>query len=78
MVTYTDPKMVTDTRTTEAPMYGRTATGYGSKLPTRYMVQYAGRWHRVYMAQWGNAGTAYIVHGGQDLVLDTATEHRFA
>ena len=76
MVTYTNPDMVTDTRATVEPSYGRTVSGYGGKVPTRYMVQYAGRWHRVYVAQYGNAGTAYIVHGGEDLVLDTDTEYR--
>jgi hypothetical protein len=25
-----------------------TATGYGSKLPTETMIQYASRWRRVY------------------------------
>jgi hypothetical protein len=37
-----------------------TVTGYGSKIPTRYMVKINGRWRRVYMACFGNAGTCYI------------------
>lgn len=38
----------------------QTASGYGRKLTTRYLVQWAGRWRRVYVAQFANAGTAYI------------------
>lgn len=37
-----------------------TATGYGAAIPSRYMVKYNGRWRRVYVRQYGNAGTAYI------------------
>jgi hypothetical protein len=38
----------------------QTASGYGSKLATQYMVQWSGRWRRVYVACYSNAGTAYI------------------
>lgn len=38
----------------------RSAMGYGAKIPTRYMVRFGSRWRRVYVAQFGNAGTAYI------------------
>lgn len=38
-----------------------TASGYGNRIPTRYMVQLNGRWRRVYCAVWGNAGTAYLL-----------------
>ena len=37
-----------------------TATGYGSRIPTRYMVKFNGRWRRVYCRQYSNAGTLYI------------------
>jgi hypothetical protein len=37
-----------------------TATGYGSRIPSSYMVKYNGRWRRVYVCIYGNAGTAYI------------------
>lgn len=36
------------------------ATGYGSRIPTRYMVKFNGRWRRVYCRQYSNAGTLYI------------------
>ena len=37
-----------------------TATGYGDKLPTPYMVRYTGRWRRVYCRIFSNIGTLYI------------------
>lgn len=37
-----------------------TASGYGARLPSLYMVRYLGRWRRVYVACYSNAGTAYI------------------
>ena len=67
--------MVSGVKVTEQPRYGMTADGYGGKVPTRYMVKYGSRWRRVYAAQYGNAGTVYIVHDGQDLVLDPDTEY---
>lgn len=45
---------------TETPRAGRTVTGYGSRIPTAYMVRWEGKWRRVYVANFGNAGTAYI------------------
>jgi hypothetical protein len=33
---------------------------YGRKIPSRYMVQWQGRWRRVYIACFGNASTHYI------------------
>ena len=40
-----------------------TATGYGARIPTRYMVQYNGRWRRVYAACYGIAASHYIGRG---------------
>lgn len=50
----------------DAPLYHHaaglqfTASGYGARIPTRYMVFFNGRWRRVYARQYGNAGTLYI------------------
>lgn len=38
----------------------QTATGYGRKLTTHYMVHWEGRWRRVYCCRIGNAATLYI------------------
>jgi hypothetical protein len=37
-----------------------TASGYGARLPSQYMVKWEGRWRRVYVACFSNSGTAYI------------------
>ncbi len=37
-----------------------TARGYGSRIPTRYMVQYMGKWRRVYCIIYSNSGTLFI------------------
>jgi hypothetical protein len=72
-ITYAD---VIDVRSeTEAPRYGRNADGYGAKIPSRHWVRLAGesRWRRVYVMQWANSGSAYVVRSGEDVFLrDTA------
>lgn len=37
-----------------------TATGYGSRIPTRYIVKFNGKWRRVYIRIYSNIGTLYI------------------
>lgn len=39
-----------------------TASGYGWKIPTAYMVQIPGspRWRRVYCCIFSNSGTCYV------------------
>lgn len=49
-----------DAMESPAPRSGQTLTGYGAKIPTPYLVKWAGRWRRVYVACYGNAGSAYI------------------
>lgn len=73
-IKYTDPELATSVMTNKVrtPVY-RT---YGQKLPSRYMVHYLNRWRRVYIMQFGNAGSFYITVKGEDLFLDTDTEYR--
>lgn len=42
-----------------------TASGYGARIPTAYMVKYNGRWHRVYCRIYSNVGSTYIVSKGR-------------
>ena len=56
--------------TTDMPHSGRTTSGYGSKLPTRYMIHVGNRWRRVYAICWGNASTCYIVKNGEKIIVD--------
>lgn len=37
-----------------------TATGYGKRIPTRWVVRYNGKLRRVYCAIYSNVGTCYI------------------
>jgi hypothetical protein len=37
-----------------------TATGYGARIPTTYMVKVNNRWLRVYCRIYSNSGTFYI------------------
>lgn len=50
--------------------YGQTTSGYGGKLPTQYMVMWLQRWRRVYVMQYSNSGSAYIIIGGQEVFVD--------
>ena len=38
-----------------------TASGYGARIPTEYMVQAAKRWRRVYCRVFSNSGSLYIL-----------------
>ena len=59
----------------QAPTYGRTVSGYGSKVPTGYTLTLTdGRTRRVYSAQYGNSGSLYVVVGGENYYLDNDAE----
>lgn len=75
MISWLDNDTVSAVKITEAPP-NRSATGYGGKIPTRYMLRIGKRWQRVYMMQYGNAGTAYVRTKDGDRVLEVETEHR--
>ncbi len=38
----------------------KTVSGYGSRLPSDFMIRYNNKWRRVYVAIYSNAGTMYI------------------
>lgn len=75
---YTDHALYRGARVTETPRSNQGASGYGSRVPTRYLINYANRERRVYMMQYGNAGSPYVIVGGQIQFLDTDTEHALA
>ncbi len=47
----------------------QTATGYGSKLSTPYMVRHNNRNKRVYCSCFSNCGTLYIMSMGKKLII---------
>ena len=76
-VTYTDPAVVKDTAVDATYPANPYAAGYGPKIPTRYRLKYGdNRWRRVYVMQYGNSGSAYILRRGKELFLDSSTEYR--
>ncbi len=44
----------------QLPKKGRTVAGYGSQLPTRYMIKVSNRWLRVKAVCYSNATTLYV------------------
>lgn len=46
-----------------------TATGYGNKLPTRYMVRYNNRLYRVYSICYSNVSTEYVLIEGEKVIV---------
>jgi hypothetical protein len=48
-----------------------TATGYGKKIPTRYMVRYNGKLRRVYCRIYSNAGMCYIGKLSDNLIISS-------
>ena len=47
-----------------------TATGYGNKLHTPYMLDYEGRRRRLYRRRFGNVGVTYIIVRGEEVIVD--------
>lgn len=47
-------------------------TGYGSKIPTSYMVKLENhaRWYRVYGHCFGNGSTLYVISQGKQLLIN--------
>lgn len=48
-----------------------TATGYGNKLPSRYMVRFNSRWYRVYSICYSNVSSEYVIIGGERVTVTT-------
>lgn len=46
-----------------------TATGYGAKIPTRLMLRIGKRLHRVYLRQYANIGSLFVVYKGEEHFL---------
>lgn len=47
-----------------------TSTGYGSRIPTRTMVKFNGKWRRVYCKIYSNIGTCYIGKLSDNLIVN--------
>ena len=47
-----------------------TATGYGTKIPTTKVLYLFGRRYRIYVDQFSNAGTSYIVYQSEKVIVE--------
>ena len=55
-----------------------TASGYGSRIPTRYLVKFNDKWRRVYCRIYSNNGSLYIGKlspVGKNLFVNLETEN---
>lgn len=68
-VDYLDPTTVLAVERTKTPRCP-SRDGYGSKLPTSYLVMLSDRrWRRIYVICFSNSGSAYVRVGGKCLYL---------
>jgi hypothetical protein len=44
-----------------------TRTGYGAKIPSRYMVMFNGKLYRIYNTCYGNCGSAWFIAKGRKI-----------
>lgn len=59
------------------PRLTYTASGYGARIPTRYMVRCAdNRKRRVYNRIYSNIGTLFIEYKGEQLILDVDSQQK--
>ena len=64
------PDAIADERESDTlPRSGQTVSGYGGRIPTRYMVRIGSRWHRVRAMSYSNGATYYVRLAGHDVVL---------
>lgn len=60
------PYLTESVEVKEAPLWWQerglsyTASGYGARIATRYMIKRDGRWRRVYSYCYSNSGTTFI------------------
>lgn len=73
-LTYLEADQVAKVKITDTP-HNPSVTGYGRKIPTRYMLKINGRWHRVYCMIYGNGGSLYVVIKGVTHHLSVDVEH---
>ena len=51
-----------------------TASGYGRRIPTEYMVRWGTKWRRVYCCICSNIGTLYIGKIEDGLIVQDVTQ----
>lgn len=46
-----------------------TASGYGRKIPTRWMIKFENRWYRIHCAIWRKSGKLFIRRKGREFSI---------
>jgi hypothetical protein len=64
---YIEDSDVSDVKSSQVPQ--RSSAGYGTRKPSQWMLKINSRWHRVYICQFSNAGTSYILIKGNWVLL---------
>ena len=70
-----DGSLLAEVETIEAPLWWQTAglsktrSGYGTKIPTQWKINFQGRDRRVYVDQYSNAGHTYIMVKGEKITV---------
>lgn len=47
----------------------QTASGYGAKLASCWMINFMGRLRRIYVACYSNSGTSWFLYKGERIVV---------
>lgn len=69
---YADPAadLVHDPLPWQAAGLSETASGYGARLTSQYKIHFNGRFHRLRVTQYANAGsTWFVTHGRKIFVI---------
>uniref|UniRef100_A0AAU7PKK1 Uncharacterized protein n=1 Tax=Salmonella phage SalP219 TaxID=3158864 RepID=A0AAU7PKK1_9CAUD len=70
-----DGSLLAEVTAIESPLWWqqqgltKTRSGYGTKIPTQWKVNFQGRDRRVYVDQYSNAGHTYIIVKGQKITV---------
>lgn len=58
----------TELEQTETPL-NRSRSGYGSKIPTSYKINFNGKKYRIYCQIYSNNGTCYFITNKQRIIV---------
>lgn len=70
-----DGSLLAEVETIDAPLWwhkqglSKTRSGYGTKIPTHWKINFQGRDRRVYVDQYSNAGHTYIMVKGEKITV---------
>ena len=73
---YIEKTDIIDVKTTVLPARGQTVSGYGDRLPTRFLIKLRqdNRWHRVSVSCYSNAGFVYVMIDRERFGCETALD----